>query len=527
MPPPPLKKQKRQQQQYRIDFTKKLFSDEIILNIFSYLTATDLINCEKVNKTWYRLANDTFALWRPLYEEKFDKPLNHFKAKWASSSQVQIANHKWKDLYRINHNWLSGHCTSTQLNININLNISNAYNNNTQRFIQYTHDVLCFINQDSTKIEIWQLQNTQPTHIYTIMDEQLFQPQQHTITCLKLKKSINNNNKKKKNSFTLIVGTSHAQYMIWELIINKNECKPLLLYQKNYNYHHSCQEKDAVIAMDICDNIITFCTESMKLEYYDVSYQPPRLIYHLQSNVHWSPIILQLNRKKSTTSSSSHQWCALLFFGMHIGLNASSIGVQEMILSKNTLISSRHCSILCQDQLFFTNRTTTATSSRVDPPMTSMIYSEPFLMTSHSNNTIKQYRFYHHDTTSPSLPSIKKSNITINAADDFRLSYVQTLFGHTSQVNYLAMDASQGRLVSGDRYGLKMWDLLSLDQCKVRGNDYMVNLKYNDDDDDQQQQHITTTHHMKWLQMDHDKIMGLLMDNHNPLPYFKIWSFDL
>ncbi|CAO3631864.1 unnamed protein product [Cunninghamella echinulata] len=502
MPPPPLKKQKRQQQ-YRIDFTKKLFSDEIILNIFSYLTATNLINCEKVNKTWYRLANDTFALWRPLYEEKFDKPLSHFKAKWAPR-----------------------HCTSTQLNININLNINNTYNNNnTQRFIQYTHDILCFINHDGTKVEIWQLQNTQPTHIYTIMDHQLFQPQQHTITCLKLKKD-NNNNKNKKNSFTLIVGTSHAQYMIWELIINKNECKPLLLCQKNNNYHHSCQEKDAIIAMDLCDNIITFCTESMKLEYYDISCQPPRLIYHLQSNVHWSPIILQLHRKKST-SSFNHHWCALLFFGMHIGLNASSIGVQEMILSKNTLISSRHCSILCQDQLFFTNRTTTATTSRVDPPMTSMIYSEPFLMTSHSNNTIKQYRFYHHDTTTPSSsPSIKKSNSTTNTTNDFRLSYVQTLFGHTSQVNYLAMDANQGRLVSGDRYGLKMWDLLSLDQCKVRGNDYMINIKYNDNDDDQQQ-HITTTHHMKWLQMDHDKIMGLLMDDHNRLPYFKIWSFDL
>ncbi|CAO3639380.1 unnamed protein product [Cunninghamella blakesleeana] len=101
------------------------------------------------------------------------------------------------------------------------------------------------------------------------------------------------------------------------------------------------------------------------------------------------------------------------------------------------------------------------------------------------------------------------------------------------------MDNNQGRLVSGDRFGLKMWDLLSLDQGRIRGNDYMINLKYNDRHHHHRQQRdqYTTTSSiannnnnshcpMKWLQIDHDKILALLMD-HDDLPYFKIWSFDL
>ncbi|CAO3639384.1 unnamed protein product [Cunninghamella blakesleeana] len=383
--------------------------------ILSHLTATDLIQCGKVNKTWYRLANDTFALWRPLYEEKFDKPLNHYKAKWATISQSQIENHEWKDLYRINHNWLSGHCTSTRLNINnMDLNISNN-DINTERYIQYTHDILCFMNQEGTKVEIWKIKNTTSIHIGTLLDDQLFQPQQHVITCLKL---IKHHNLK----YTLIIGTNHTEILIWEFSITSDsddDFKPILLCRKKNDLRHcEHQEKDAIIAIDMCDSIIGFCTESMKLEFYDIlpitSQQQLRLIYHLQSNVHWSPIVLQLNKKKQSSLPSSlslnqqHQWCALLFFGMQIGLNASSIGVQEMIISKNTLISSRHCSVFSQDQLFFTNTTT----SGIDPSMTSMIFSEPFLMTSHSNNTIKQYRFDSNNNNQVSS-TLKKKRKTI------------------------------------------------------------------------------------------------------------------
>lgn len=50
----------------RIDFTSALLSDEIVLHIFSFLSASDLSRCAEVNKTWFRLANDEQVRNQPL-----------------------------------------------------------------------------------------------------------------------------------------------------------------------------------------------------------------------------------------------------------------------------------------------------------------------------------------------------------------------------------------------------------------------------------------------------------------------------
>ncbi len=44
-------------QENKRDFVK-LFSDELSLHVFKYLTAADLSICTRVSRKWWRLAND-------------------------------------------------------------------------------------------------------------------------------------------------------------------------------------------------------------------------------------------------------------------------------------------------------------------------------------------------------------------------------------------------------------------------------------------------------------------------------------
>lgn len=54
----PLLKKQRRDACLRIDFTSQLFSDELVLGTFAYLSAHDLIECGKVNHAWSRLSRD-------------------------------------------------------------------------------------------------------------------------------------------------------------------------------------------------------------------------------------------------------------------------------------------------------------------------------------------------------------------------------------------------------------------------------------------------------------------------------------
>jgi WD40 repeat protein len=69
-----------------------------------------------------------------------------------------------------------------------------------------------------------------------------------------------------------------------------------------------------------------------------------------------------------------------------------------------------------------------------------MCYAPPYLITAHPNNTIKQFLVQDDDGT-------------------LQISYKCTLYGHTFKVDALAVDVVRQRLISGDRSGIKVWDL--------------------------------------------------------------------
>ncbi|KAI8096448.1 uncharacterized protein BX664DRAFT_257734 [Halteromyces radiatus] len=415
---PPFRKRQRRQVEHStgIDFTKHLFSDELVLGTFSYLTALDLIECGKVNRSWSRLARDP-GLWKPLYQDRFSTPLTNFKLKWKLAIENEPDTINWKEEYRIHQNFLSGKIIIIIITMYLLLKLNNQ-------------------------------------------------------------------------QYTLAIGHQQGGFSLWTFIVEGSKS----IKVTNVKRSNDVGARDSVVAIDTCPSITIICTSSMKLLAFDTTQQQPRQIFTLHSPIPWSSILLHL------APSSLHRWRALLCFGMPAGLH-SSLGVQEMIFTLDGLVSSRHSSTLCYDQPFLLPGSTTELDN---PIMTSMTYSEPFLMTAHTNNTIRQYR-------------------VISTSSDFRFEFVRTLFGHTCQVTSLAMHSEQGRLISGSRAGLRIWDMLSLDQYKKRGKDYVVTLKPEDEDDDKTKMPMDD---INWIQMDKDKIVALLQNRETHCHWLKVWSFD-
>ncbi|KAI9475385.1 MAG: hypothetical protein EXX96DRAFT_485788 [Benjaminiella poitrasii] len=91
----------------KVDFVSLLFSKELVLKVFSFLSHQDLITCAVVSNNWSRIANDE-TLWKPLFYKQFRDPLlprDNKLSKQFYDSVIQYGG-SWKMKYRIHHNWL-------------------------------------------------------------------------------------------------------------------------------------------------------------------------------------------------------------------------------------------------------------------------------------------------------------------------------------------------------------------------------------------------------------------------------------
>jgi WD40 repeat protein len=112
------------------------------------------------------------------------------------------------------------------------------------------------------------------------------------------------------------------------------------------------------------------------------------------------------------------------------------------VLSSNSIISSKQGFALDYEPIY-------PSSSRQSPSsdqITSMVYAPPYLITAHPNNTMKQYMLTTKDNT-------------------LDISFTRTLYGHTFKVDALTID-HRNKLISGDRSGIKIWDLIG-GECQV------------------------------------------------------------
>lgn len=182
--------------------------------------------------------------------------------------------------------------------------------------------------------------------------------------------------------------------------------------------------------------------------------QPPRLLYSLRSHTAWPPVSLSLR----TTATSM---TAAIAYSLPTYLSGWTVGVQELNLShKGELLGSRLAtaadehSFTLSNYLPISSPSTRSSSplpgtprepSSASPPSnskpTSMSYSHPYLLVAHPDNTLALYL-------------VKSTTSTLSIGSGNRL------WGHTSSISG-AHVGMRGKAVSVSRLGdeLRVWDL--------------------------------------------------------------------
>ncbi|GBC07490.1 hypothetical protein RclHR1_00750024 [Rhizophagus clarus] len=123
------------------DFVK-IFSDELNLHVFKYLSAADLSICARVSRHWWRLTNDR-QLWKDLFLSRFKAPKRpnltyRLESLQMIPSQINsipksqmlldetcnnmVDEEDWKNIYRVSHNWQTGNCRVIDFKPYVSLN---------------------------------------------------------------------------------------------------------------------------------------------------------------------------------------------------------------------------------------------------------------------------------------------------------------------------------------------------------------------------------------------------------------------
>ncbi|KAI8366191.1 WD40-repeat-containing domain protein [Blakeslea trispora] len=430
----------------RVDFTSSLFSKELVLKVFSFLTSSDLTQCAAVNYRWSQLANDEL-LWKPLFIQNFSTHEKPTAIMYGGS---------WKTKYRIHHNWLLGNC-------NIN-DIVQRPDDGTPHHIQFIHDVI-FISQGySDTIDVWQYKKKGKSQL---LDQLKPEPEStHHVCYLKLV------NYQPTIRF-LVAGYSDGKFRLWQI-----DGLSSVDLKMTHKISHATDHGPAV-SIGMHYPLLLIYTEDRTLLVYRLDGTEITLIECLQSPMDWSPVIMDIHPMRLP-----NRWRVVLCFGSsssHSG--PSSVGVQEMVFSKDRMLSSR------QGMYAYPMSLSCASLDRI----TSMVYAAPYLITAHPNNTMKQYKITH-----------KGNHLDI--------SFQQTLYGHTCRVDALAV--AQQKLISGDRSGIKIWDLARQQQMMTL-NIYQHQSSMNE----------LPESSIRALGFDEDKIVAVVNDNNNNA-FVRLWSFN-
>ncbi|XP_067043240.1 F-box and WD repeat domain-containing 11-A-like [Acropora muricata] len=180
-------------------------SDEILLRLFSFLSAKDLCRCSQVCSTWCRLAND-FHLWKRLFKKSFDKFI------LDPSYYNSVFPTQWKELFILRSNWFSGHCHVQSLH---RKSATSYFKEQTRvvclKISNCGRSLLASVNFDSSLVHLWSLIDKRSVNI---------------ISCESIVGCIDFGSERSRNF--LIIGLHNNTFCLWDF-----QRKKFLLNQTN------------------------------------------------------------------------------------------------------------------------------------------------------------------------------------------------------------------------------------------------------------------------------------------------------
>ncbi|KAI9776999.1 MAG: hypothetical protein M1839_009143 [Geoglossum umbratile] len=442
-------------------------SDELLLRILSYLPTSSLTRCQRLSHRLYVLGGDP-QVWKSAYYNRFVRPraaripgirekdpasnslfFSSKASKWLEDEALvkQGRETNWKRQYKIRHNWSTGSCNVSELQV--------AQRTPTQqRFLVQLHEGIAVTVDDFCGLQAWSLRSKRGRIASISLQSSTHYKAFPTALAIDTQGS-------SKTTMTVIVGFTNGRYSVYELQVVSGIFKltyadagPTSSSVEAIAYSHPF-----LVALRRRDT----CCVANRLSIYSFSADAatdagagkpavgdsPKLIASFRSDNVWPPTSLSLR-------TSAQSILVSIAYSQPTILAGWSVGLQELRLTPEGVITdSRLASAVGQDftplaltspQPFLSSSRETLLRASTHPSLspsipTSMSYTHPYLLASHPDNTLMFY-------------------LVTSTSENLSISQGTRLWGHTSSVSG-AHVGGRGKAVSVSSYGedLRVWEL--------------------------------------------------------------------
>jgi len=423
-------------------------SDELVLRIFSSFSIQELNLCQRVSSRFRTIAGDS-QLWRDAYHKRFVQPRLERIARRKSTRSTDVKagsrwarwldegdlvrkgrETNWKRQYKIRHNWARGACDVNEIPVDIQAPLPMllarlldgiVYTvdvHNGLRAWSYKEDERLLATEDTTRT----VKDAVPTSMAVLAEDD-------------------------STRHRIAIGYDNGTFSIYQF------GKDAVAFQ----HQHTCQQASdgAITALALSSQYLLCMTQSQILSLFRVPtragqehHPAPLLLSSLKSQTAWPPLSLSL-RMRGDDVLASIAYCMPTYTA------GWTTGIQELLFSAaGVMLDSRLASAagfgfssLARDpgpasSQNSPRRTTVLPSPEtVQSKPTSISYSHPYLLVSHSDNTMTLY-----------MVTSTKSQLSLGVG--------RTLWGHTSSI-FNAHVGGRGKAVSVSARGdeIRVWEL--------------------------------------------------------------------
>ncbi|QDS76987.1 hypothetical protein FKW77_005862 [Venturia effusa] len=439
-------------------------SDELLLRVLSFLPITDLNICQRISRKFKGIAADS-QLWKALYYNRFVRPrasrlpgirdadtapghlyFSSKLSKWLDDDNLvkRGQDTNWKRQYKLRDNWTKGNCNVSEIEV--------AQQPPIPPLLVRMHEGIVYTADVTGGLRAWSSKKKTQRMMGSIDFGKSSPP-----TAIALDVSPG-----RVGCHRMAIGFEDGAFNVYTFDHGTE--------QFSGSYSHAPSSNGMLSAVAYCSPYLVTMTASQLLSLYQFPMDPkaakildpPRLLHSLLSHTVYPPLSLAIR-------SSCQNIVATIAFAFPSYLSGWGAGIQELWLSPDgALLDSR--------------LTMSSGTSQPAPPLnpavsparsssffssasigyskpTSLSYSHPYLLLSHSDNTLTLYLV----TSSDKILSIGTGS---------------RLWGHTSSVSG-AHVGGRGKAVSVSKRGdeLRIWELEGTNRRKLASSDLSVRVQ--------------------------------------------------
>ncbi|TID20272.1 F-box domain cyclin-like protein [Venturia nashicola] len=439
-------------------------SDELLLRVLSFLPITDLNICQCISHKFKAIAADS-QLWKALYYNRFVRPrasrlpgmrdadtapghlyFSSKLSKWLDDDNLvkRGQDTNWKKQYKLRNNWTKGNCNVSEIEV--------AEQPPIPPLLVRMHEGIVYTADVTGGLRAW-LSKKKAQKMLGSIDFGTNSPP----TAMALDVSAGDT-----DCHRVAIGFEDGAFNVYTFDRQAEKFSG--------NYSHVPSSNGMLSAVAYCSPYLVTMTASQLLSLYQFPripkaanlLDPPRLLHSLLSHTVYPPLSLAIR-------SSSQNIVATIAFAFPSYPSGWSVGIQELWLAPDGALLDSRLAMSSGNSQPAPQPNPAVSPARTSSPFsaasvgyskpTSLSYSHPYLLLSHSDNTLTLYLV----TSSDKVLSIGTGS---------------RLWGHTSSVSG-AHVGGRGKAVSVSSRGdeLRIWELEGTNRRKLASSDLSVRVQ--------------------------------------------------